>query len=139
VDVTTQAQILGLIRSLTREYGMSVLLITHDLGVVAAVGDCVSIMYAGRIVEEAPTKQLFEKSLHPYTVGLMASFPSGRKDSVTIKTIPGVVPQLGNYPTGCRFHPRCERAFGTCSACAPPLVNVSPSHKVACFLHGGNT
>ena len=137
LDVTTQTRILELIGSLTKDYGMSVLLIAHDLGVVAAVADYISVMYAGRIAEQAPTRELFENPLHPYTIGLMGSFPKGRKENTTLKTIPGVVPQLGRYPSGCRFHPRCEKAFERCPDNVPPLIEVSTGHKVACFLHGG--
>jgi len=137
LDVTTQTRILELIGSLTKDYGMSVLLIAHDLGVVAAVADHISVMYAGRLAEQAPTRELFENPLHPYTIGLMGSFPKGRKENTTLKTIPGVVPQLGRYPSGCRFHPRCEKAFERCPDNVPPLIEVSTDHKVACFLHGG--
>jgi peptide/nickel transport system ATP-binding protein len=136
LDVTTQTRILELINSLTQEYGMSVLLIAHDLGVVAAVADYISVMYAGKIVEEAPKKELFENPLHPYTIGLMGAFPKGRKDESTLKTIPGVVPQLGRYPSGCRFHPRCEKAFDKCPTSIPRLIEVKANHKVACYLHG---
>jgi peptide/nickel transport system ATP-binding protein len=135
LDVTTQAQILRLIQSLTREFEMGVLLITHDLGVVAAVAQYASVMYAGKIVEEAPVKELFESPLHPYTLGLMASFPRGRKDSFKLKTIPGAVPPLGRYPAGCRFHPRCDKAFNKCLENVPRLVEVSRDHRVACHLY----
>jgi len=137
LDVTTQSRILELIGSLKKDYGMSVLLIAHDLGVVSAVADKISVMYAGKIVEEAPTKELFNNPLHPYTVGLMGSFPKGRKDNSTLKTIPGIVPQLGRYPSGCRFHPRCEKAFGRCPNEIPRIIQISDKHKVACYLHGG--
>jgi peptide/nickel transport system ATP-binding protein len=135
LDVTTQAQILRLIQSLTKEFDMGVLLITHDLGVVAAVAEYASVMYAGKIVEEAPAKELFENPLHPYTLGLMASFPRGRKDSFKLRTIPGTVPPLGRYPAGCRFHPRCDKAFQRCFDSAPELVEVSRNHRVACYLY----
>jgi oligopeptide/dipeptide ABC transporter ATP-binding protein len=138
LDVTTQSTILELISSLKNDYGMSVLLIAHDLGVVAAVADDISVMYAGKIVEEAPTMELFKNPLHPYTIGLIGSFPKGRKDNTILKTIPGVVPQLGRYPSGCRFHPRCEKAFDKCPNNVPRLIEVSKNHKVACYLHGGS-
>lgn len=137
LDVTTQTSILELIASLTQDYGMSVLLITHDLGVAAAVADYISVMYAGKIVEEAPARELFENPLHPYTIGLIGSFPKGRKENTTLKTILGVFPQLGGYPSGCRFHPRCKEAFGRCPSSIPPLIEVRTKHKVACYLHGG--
>ena len=138
LDVTTQTSILELIGSLKEDFGMSVLLIAHDLGVVAAVADYISVMYAGKIVEEAPTKELFDNPLHPYTIGLTGSFPKGRKSNTILKTIPGTVPQLGRYPSGCRFHPRCEKAFEKCPLNVPSLIEVSENHKVACYLYGGN-
>jgi peptide/nickel transport system ATP-binding protein len=136
LDVTTQTSILELISSLKEDYGMSVLLIAHDLGVVAAVADYIYVMYAGKIVEEAPKKELFDNPLHPYTIGLTGSFPKGRKGDTVLKTIPGTVPQLGRYPSGCRFHPRCEKAFNKCPLNVPSLIEVSKNHKVACYLYG---
>jgi len=136
LDVTTQTSILDLIGSLKERYGMSVLLIAHDLGVVAAVADYIYVMYAGKIVEEAPKKELFDNPLHPYTIGLTGSFPRGRKGDTLLKTIPGTVPQLGRYPSGCRFHPRCEKAFDKCPLNVPSLIEVSENHKVACYLYG---
>lgn len=134
LDVTTQAQILRLLGSLVREYGMSVLLITHDLGVVSAVANRVSVMYAGRIVEEADRKSVIENPLHPYTRGLMASFPKGTKKE-TLNPIPGTVPPLGRYPSGCRFHPRCSQVFEKCRAIEPRLTEPSVGRRVACHLY----
>lgn len=135
LDVTTQAQILHLIRSLTKELNMATLLITHDLGLVSAVADRVSVMYAGRIIEEAATEDLFNNPLHPYTLGLLESFPKGRKDATNLVTIPGVVPPIGDYPAGCRFHPRCEKAFEKCPHFDPTLSEHTSGHNVACFLY----
>ena len=137
LDVTTQAQILYLIKSLSKELRMGVLLITHDLGVVSAIADVAAVMYAGRIVEEAPVSELFTNPLHPYTLGLMSSFPRGNKSDARLKTISGIVPPLGKYPHGCSFHPRCNKAFPKCQINTPQLIEVSPGHKVACFLYGG--
>ncbi len=134
LDVTTQAQILRLIGSLIREYGMSVLLITHDLGVVSAVANRVSVMYAGRIVEEADRKSVIENPLHPYTRGLIASFPKGTKKDA-LNPIPGSVPPLGRYPPGCRFHPRCPQVFEKCRAIEPSITEPSGGRRVACHLY----
>ena len=117
---------------------MAVLLITHDLGVVFAVAEKVAVMYAGKVVEEAPTRELFSSPQHPYTLGLLSSFPKGRKASVALNPILGVVPSLGKYPSGCRFHPRCPWVFNRCCDSIPPLLNLSPEHRVACFLREEN-
>jgi len=138
LDVTTQSQILTLIKKINAEFGMGVLMITHDLGVVAAVADFALVMYAGKIVEEAPTNELFKNPMHPYTVGLMASFPRGQKTKTELKTIKGVVPPLGMYPEGCRFNPRCPQAFERCHGEIPQLIEVSSGHKVSCFLYGAS-
>ena len=137
LDLTIQAQILRLIKRINEEYGMGVLLITHDLGVVAAVSDYAMVMYAGRMVERGPTSELIQDPLHPYTQGLLASFPSGRKDQITLHTIAGSVPPLGSYPSGCSFHPRCPRAFEKCPAAVPEDIEVSKGHVVSCYLYGG--
>jgi oligopeptide/dipeptide ABC transporter ATP-binding protein len=137
LDVTTQIQILKLIKKINKEFEMGVLLITHDLGVVAAVADHAIIMYAGKIVEEAPKDELLENPLHPYTQGLIASFPRGRKKDYSLTSIPGTVPPLGMYPSGCRFHPRCPKARAECQEKVPETIEVSKGHKVACVLYGG--
>jgi len=134
LDVTTQAQILRLLGYLIREYCMSVLLITHDLGVVSAVANRVSVMYAGRIVEEADRKSVIENPLHPYTRGLIASFPKGTKKEV-LNPIPGTVPPLGRYPPGCRFHPRCSQVFEKCRVVEPRLTEATGGRRVACHLY----
>lgn len=135
LDVTVQGQILRLIARESRERGMAVLLITHDLGVVADMADSVGVMYAGSLVEWAPAKELFENPLHPYTRGLMACAPG--RDSAALNrlpTIPGTVPRLDEMPPGCAFQPRCEEALPRCSSETPPYV-VRDSHKVACWLY----
>jgi len=149
LDVTIQAQILELLRRLREELGLTVLLITHDLGVVAENADRVGVMYAGRLVEEAPVAALFNDPRHPYTQGLLRSMPGERADRADrrLPTLPGSVPDPSNPPSGCRFHPRCPRVFEPCSAkeppevaveaCAakePPEVAVEAGRKVACFL-----
>ncbi len=111
------------------------MLITHDLG-VAAAADNIAVMYAGRIVEDAPTKELFENPLHPYTAGLLRAFPRGRKDEYDLEAIPGSVPSLTDLPAGCKFHPRCPKVFGRCSKEEPELITISPDHRVSCFLYG---
>ena len=138
LDLTTQAQILRLIKRINEQHGMGVLLITHDLGVVAAVADYAIVMYAGKVVERGPTRELIGSPLHPYTRGLLASFPTGRKDEITLHTIPGSVPPLGSYPSGCSFHPRCPKAFEPCPKAFPESVEVSPGHVVSCYLFGGS-
>ncbi len=136
LDVTVQAQILRLLKELKEQIDASVILITHDLAVVAEVCDRAAVMYAGNIVEVAEVKELFANPLHPYTRGLLAAIP--RPDSRSeLKSIAGSVPDLIFPPTGCRFHPRCPFAFERCPRTDPPLVEVSPGHTVACLLYGG--
>jgi peptide/nickel transport system ATP-binding protein len=136
LDVTVQAQTLQLLLQLKKVIDTSVLLITHDLAVVAEVCDRVAVMYAGNVVEAADVDELFRNPLHPYTQGLLASVP--RVDVVAEqKSIAGSVPDLMFPPSGCRFHPRCPKAFDKCPTAKPPLIEVSPGHRVACFLYGG--
>ncbi len=135
LDVTIQAQILDLLEELRTRRGLSLLLITHNLAVVAQVAQRVAIMYAGRLVEEAPVKELFECPMHPYTRGLMASVPSGLPDGTKrLSSIPGVVPSLGSLPPGCVFHTRCSRVMDVCKQKTPKLKECSDRHKVACHL-----
>ena len=134
LDVTIQAQILDLIKDLQRELGMAVLLITHDLGVIAETCDDVAVMYAGRIAEQAPVAQLFAHPRHPYTRGLLASIPrlsTPRKTRLPV--IEGMVPGLRDLPPGCRFQNRCPHRQDRCAASAPALESVSPGHDAACF------
>lgn len=133
LDVTVQAQILRLMERLIRGQDRSLLLITHDLGVVAEVADRVCVMYAGVIVEISPVKPLFAQPWHPYTMGLLASLPS--PDSRSYHSIPGSVPDLADMPSGCRFHPRCPRAQEVCARDEPELVETG-GRAVRCFFPG---
>lgn len=133
LDVTIQAQILDLMSSLQSELGTSILLITHDLGVVAEVCESVVVMYAGRIVEKAPVNSIFSGARHPYTRGLLKSIPRlGRKVS-RLPTIEGSVPAPGNYPKGCRFQARCSLVQSKCRELEPVVSLVAPEHEVACW------
>ena len=132
LDVTIQAQILELIRELQAELGMSVLLITHDLGVVAETCDRVVVMYAGKVVEEAPVTALFHEPAHPYTLALFRSLPDQTPKGTRLATIPGMVPAATEFPEGCRFRARCGYADAACEA-EPPLTDVAPDHQAACF------
>ncbi len=134
LDATIQGQILRLILDQSRERGMAVLLITHDLGVVAEVADVVGVMYAGRLVERAPARELFADPRHPYTRGLMHSAPSRRSMGLSrLPTIPGSVPSLQNMPPGCPFQPRCPEAMPRCAEAMTPSF-VLGQHAVACWL-----
>ena len=139
LDVTIQAQILDLMRDLRREMGTSVILITHDLGVVAEMAERVAVMYAGEIVEQTDVNTLFDQPLHPYTQGLIGSIPILGEIKERLDVIPGSVPNLVNLPPGCRFAPRCQARFKyNCSICAevkPELEEVKPGHFVRCWLY----
>jgi oligopeptide/dipeptide ABC transporter ATP-binding protein len=137
LDVTIQAQILELLRALRRELGMALLLITHDLGIVAEVCEMVYVMYAGRIVEAAPVDQLFDAPAHPYTQGLLASALSIEEARPIVRVIEGTVPDLARLPAGCRFHPRCPMAVARCRAEDPPAFALGADHRAACWLAGG--
>jgi peptide/nickel transport system ATP-binding protein len=134
LDVTIQAQILDLIRELQVRLGLAVILVTHDLGIVAEYADDVTILYAARVMEQAPTAELFRNPLNPYTRGLLESIPGidGTRHH-RLQAIPGSIPNSLNPPAGCRFHPRCPRAIPQCSAAEPPLENKGPNHYVACI------
>ena len=135
LDVTVQKRVLGIMVSLARERGMAVLLITHDMGVVAKVCDRVAVMYAGCLVECATVEQLFARPRHPYTQGLIAAIPGFDDDqSAPLKSIPGTVPDLVPPPSGCRFHTRCPSRFAPCDKEAPLLRETTPRHGVACHL-----
>jgi oligopeptide/dipeptide ABC transporter ATP-binding protein len=136
LDVTIQAQILDLLRSLQAQLDLSLLLITHDLGVVAQTADRVAVMYAGRLVEEGPVRDLFRDPQHPYTRGLLASMPGGTSGG-RLRAIEGTVPSLGHTGRGCAFAPRCPARFAPCEQAVPPMVAVAPEHHVRCYLHGG--
>ncbi|MBM3568465.1 MAG: ABC transporter ATP-binding protein [Alphaproteobacteria bacterium] len=133
LDVTIQAQILDLLRELRRDLGMAVLLITHDLGVVAEFADRIAVMYAGRIVEDAPVARLFAAPLHPYTQGLLRSMPEIDRDVARLAAIEGTVPHPGAWPAGCRFAPRCERAGAECRAGDVALRMLADRHAAACL------
>jgi oligopeptide/dipeptide ABC transporter ATP-binding protein len=139
LDVTIQAQILDLMRDLRRDMGTSVILITHDLGVVAEMAERVAVMYAGEIVEQAEVNALFDEPLHPYTQGLIGSIPVLGEIKDKLDVIPGSVPNLVNLPPGCRFAPRCQaRLKYACTICAevkPELEEVKPGHHVRCWLY----
>jgi oligopeptide/dipeptide ABC transporter ATP-binding protein len=134
LDVTIQAQILELIGELQQQLGMAVLLITHDLGVVAERANEVAVMYAGKIVESARPEIIFTRPKHPYTVGLLHSMPGKHAAKKRLEAIPGMVPSPLNWPTGCRFRDRCARAEARCAEAQPPLVEVETQHRVACFM-----
>jgi oligopeptide/dipeptide ABC transporter ATP-binding protein len=137
LDVTIQGQILALLHERTSARGMGLILITHDLSVVASAADVVGVMYAGKIVEQAPVEQLFARPLHPYTVGLMGAVPARRPaKGARLTTMPGVVPAPGALPPGCAFAPRCGRATSACAQ-QPPLFRPVPDHAVQCWLHAG--
>jgi peptide/nickel transport system ATP-binding protein len=138
LDVTIQAQILDLLQDLKDRLGMAVMLITHAMGVVAEVAQRVVVMYAGKVVEEAPVAELFGNPKHPYTQGLIRSIPridTAATHKVRLEAIPGTVPKLIEPAEGCRFAGRCKHASPECSRATPPLVEVAPGHKVACILH----
>jgi oligopeptide/dipeptide ABC transporter ATP-binding protein len=141
LDVTIQAQILDLMRALRAESDTAIILITHDLGVVAEVADDVLVMYAGKIVERAGVAALFDDPQHPYTLGLLSSIPPLGQELARLPAIDGAVPSPARMPRGCRFHPRCVFADARCAAEAPPLAEIAPGHAVACWkapveLHG---
>ncbi len=137
LDVTIQAQILELMKDMRSRIGTGILLVTHDLAVVAEVADRVAVMYAGQIVEIANVRDLYGHPLHPYTQGLLSSIPRLDQPSKTLTTIPGSVPNLIYPPTGCRFHPRCPYAMPICKESRPPNTLEGEGHQVACFLYHG--
>ncbi len=138
LDVTIQAQVLDLMRQLKEELRTAVLFITHDLGVIAEMADEVAVMYAGKIVEQAPVRTLFQDPQHPYTIGLMRSRPAQMKKGETLYCIPGMVPSGEDMPPGCAFAPRCEHVCPECSQARQiPLVTVGPQHQVRCVLAKG--
>jgi oligopeptide/dipeptide ABC transporter ATP-binding protein len=132
LDVTVQAEILDLLRDMRRQFSLSLLLITHDLGVVAEMADRVAVMYGGRIVEQAPVTALFASPTHPYTRGLLACLP-GRSGTGRLTDIPGTVPPLGQWPSGCAFAPRCPECEARCESAVPDLVTVGPAHDARCI------
>ncbi len=135
LDVVVQKEIMYQISELKERLGFSILFITHDLSLLVEISDRIAIMYAGQIVEMAPARQLFENPLHPYTQGLMSSFPSLTGDRKRLEGIPGSPPDLVAPPTGCRFHPRCPKRFEPCDRFFPVLTEISEGHFVACHLY----
>jgi oligopeptide/dipeptide ABC transporter ATP-binding protein len=139
LDVTIQAQILDLLRGLQDKFKTAVILITHDLGVIAEMAERVAVMYAGKIVEQAYVNPLFREPLHPYTQGLIGSIPILGKVKERLEVIPGIVPNLINLPSGCRFAPRCrlreEHGLKICTVTEPDLIEISPNHLVRCWLY----
>jgi oligopeptide/dipeptide ABC transporter ATP-binding protein len=134
LDVTIQAQILDLLREMKTALNLSLLLITHDLGVVAETADRVAVMYAGRIVETGPVRAIFRTPQHPYTRGLLASIP-GAAPGQRLRAIDGSVPLLGALPPGCAFHPRCPDRFERCPTAPPPDYPAGPEQTAKCYLH----
>ena len=132
LDVTIQAQILRLLKDLKKDIGTAIILITHDMGVVAQMADKVMVMYAGQAVEYAGVKEIFAKPSHPYTLGLLKSIPKINEDLESLYNIKGMVPGMGEYPQGCRFSPRCEYVCDKCMTEAPELAEVEHFHQVRC-------
>jgi oligopeptide/dipeptide ABC transporter ATP-binding protein len=136
LDVTIQAQILDLIMDLRDDFGMAIVLITHNMGVIAETADRVLVMYAGRVIEAAPVATLFDQPLHPYTRGLLSCVPTLEQRKARLDAIPGTLPEPGRRPPGCRFAPRCPLAIPACSAALPPLESHAPGHAAACIRIG---
>lgn len=132
LDVTIQAQILELLADLKRRLGMAILLITHNLGIVGDIADRVAVMYAGQVVEVGPARALLQNPLHPYTRALIQAVPELGGDVARLASVPGAVPQPGDFPSGCRFHPRCSRARPECAGAVPQLIEVEPGRFVRC-------
>ena len=136
LDVTIQAQVLDLMQELREDSGMSMIMITHDLGVVAEVAEQVVIMYAGMVVESASVHDIFKQPLHPYTQGLLHSIPRLDQEVSRLDAIPGMVPDMLQVPPGCRFANRCRQAMDVCHRQCPASVEVEAGHQVCCWLYG---
>jgi peptide/nickel transport system ATP-binding protein len=136
LDVSIQAQIISVLKRLCRDHGAAVMLVTHDMGVIAETADRVAVMYAGRIAEVGPVRDVIKEAKHPYTVGLMGSIPKVGHTGEKLTQIDGAMPRLTAIPTGCAFHPRCPKVFARCRAERPELIPVARSHA-ACWLHDG--
>jgi peptide/nickel transport system ATP-binding protein len=134
LDVTIQAQILELMRALRAELGTAIILITHDLGVIAELADDVIVMYAGQVIERCSVERLFAEPQHPYTIGLLGSIPRLDLEQQRLAAIQGFVPNAARLPSGCRFHPRCPFAVDKCRHEVPPLMEITPQHEAACWL-----
>jgi peptide/nickel transport system ATP-binding protein len=135
LDVIVEAQFLDLLKELQHDYGLTILLITHNIGVVAEIADRVAVMYAARLMELAEAQTLFDEPLHPYTQALLASVPNINLVGDDLKIMQGTPPDLINPPPGCRFHPRCSQAFERCAKEVPPFREIRPGHYAACWLH----
>ncbi|MCH8011115.1 MAG: ABC transporter ATP-binding protein [Candidatus Marinimicrobia bacterium] len=136
LDVTVQAEIVNLLKKIQQQLGMAILFITHDIGLIKQVSDKIMVMYAGQIIEEGPTEIILKSPLHPYTKALLACLPRIDEKMEILPSIPGNVPTPDNYPSGCRFHPRCSIAVEGCSVDEPEFVEVSDSRKVRCpYVH----
>ena len=138
LDVSIQAQIITLLKTICRERGAAVMLITHDMGVIAETCDRVAVMYAGRVAEIGPVHDVIHRPAHPYTAGLMACIPDMTQDRERLHQIDGAMPRLNAIPAGCAFHPRCDRAFDRCHAQRPDLMPAGTT-RAACWLHAGTT
>ena len=139
LDVTIQAQVLQLLKEVTSQLGMAMLLVSHDLGVIAQNCDRVAIMYAGRIVEEGPVERIFASPAHPYTEGLLRSLPSIDGVWQRLPSLPGSVPTVTSMPSGCRYNPRCPVSIERCSVDVPALNEISSNHSVACWVNGSES
>jgi peptide/nickel transport system ATP-binding protein len=137
LDVTIQRQILDLVKELQERLGCALMIITHNMGIVAEMCERVAVMYAGSVVECTETKRIFEDPLHPYTKGLLSAIPSIKGAKEPLSSIPGTVPNLINPPPGCRFHPRCPEAMEICGRLKPELSEPHGGHRVACHLYNG--
>ena len=138
LDVSVQAQIIDVLNEQCTQRGASVILITHDMGVIAEAADRVAVMYSGRIAEIGPVKDIIQNAMHPYTSGLMGSIPTLSQEDDRLIQIPGSMPRLGDIPTGCAFSPRCNRAFDACRKTSPDLI-AHGAHEVSCWLYDQNT
>jgi oligopeptide/dipeptide ABC transporter ATP-binding protein len=135
LDVIVEAQILELMKGLKRDFDLTMILITHNMGIVAELADRIAVMYAGKLVEVAQAVPLYDKPLHPYTQGLLKSIPNISLEAQKLETMPGSPPDLIEPPTGCNFHPRCPYAMEKCSAIEPPMKEVENGHRAACWLY----
>lgn len=137
LDVTIQAQILELMKRLQREYSTSLLMITHNLGIISELCEKVAVMYAGRIIEYGTVREVFQHPMHPYTVGLLGALPSLEKGKTELTAIPGTIANAANLPDGCRFHPRCEHCMECCKTEQPEMIRINDDHYVECFARNG--
>ncbi len=135
LDVTVQAQILDLLRDLQQQFNMAIVVITHDLGVIAEMAEQVVVMYAGKVQEDSDVRTIYKHPLHPYTAGLQKAIPRVHEDMDRLYVIEGTVPNPLDFPPGCKFHPRCSQVMDKCRTQEPELIEISPGHKVRCWLH----